>query len=144
MPFLQEVSLEIFLVVLCINGMVFVGQTLEGIPLKTPFDTSLNVTATTQPNIYNNTNQANTLFGNVTNNVSNSTSGGGSGGPLKFISDSFFFVLAVGWTFIQFLTGGFIWQALASVHFPSVFLYVLQGVIGLLLVRTVLYYTTGR
>ena len=145
MPFLQEVSLEIWLVILCINGMLFVGMVVVGDPLgialKTPFNIAGNVTALATPNIFNNTDQSGTLLGNTTSGVLNVTA---NNNPLGFLVDNFFYVLAVLWTFGQFITGGFIWDVIGLIGFPLQFVILLKGVIGMLLVRTIIYYATGR
>jgi hypothetical protein len=77
----------------------------------------------------------------MTTNVVNGT---GSSTVLNFLQDSFFYPLAILQGVINFLTGGFIWQALALVGMPTMFMYVLQGILGFLLARTILYFVTGR
>lgn len=145
MPFLQEVSLEVWLVILCINGMLFVGFTVVGDPLgialKTPFDQAGNVTAITTPNIFDASNQTGTLYANTSTNVLNVTA---NNNPLFFLVDSFFYVLAIVYIFFQFITGGFIWDVIGLIGLPASFVLVLKAVIGMLLVRTGIYYITGR
>lgn len=145
MPFLQEVSLEIWLVILCINGMLFVGMVVVGDPLgialKTPFSLAGNVTALATPNIFNAANQTGTLYENTTTAVVNVTAGGN---PLGYIVDNFFYALAILYLFFQFITGGFIWDVIGLIGFPVTFVLLLKGVIGMLLVRTGIYYFSGR
>ena len=45
---------------------------------------------------------------------------------------------------IDLITGGFLWSVLGVFGFPSEFIFVLQGVIGFLLVLTIFYFLSGR
>lgn len=115
------------------------------IPLISPFNATQIVNATAQPNLFNGTtNNANTLSGNFTSldTLSNSTIGGDS----NFINplDSLFYPITLLMTFVQFMTGAFVFQTLLIFGFPMEFVFVLQGMLGLLLVVTVVYYLTGR
>ena len=58
--------------------------------------------------------------------------------------DSVFFPWAVTQNIVNFLTGGFVWQTLNMIGMPAIMVVILQSVIGLLLVRTIVYYATGR
>jgi hypothetical protein len=102
-----------------------------------------NVTANSMPDIYNYdlaTNQTSgALIGTVTGNQT-----GNSGAILDPFIDAVTYPLALGQGIINFLTGGFIWQSLNIIGLPAVFVVVLQSVIGLLLVRTIIYYVLGR
>jgi len=144
---LNELFLEIYIAILCLNGGILLVGGSQSIPglqtaaLVSPF-TSANVTAATQPNIFNSTNPSGTLVQNLTTNVINQTSP--LGPVLNPISDFFFYPLNLLWLFVQFITGAFVWQALAIFGMPSVMVYILQGILGLLLGRTLLYYITGR
>jgi hypothetical protein len=138
---MQEIFVEIYLFILCINGAILLVDSLSDTPLVTPFDISKQVQGKTMPSIYNSTSSSNTLVNNMTTNVRNGT---GSSTVLNFLQDSFFYPLAILQGIINFLTGGFIWQALALFGMPIVFVYVLQGILGFLLARTILYYVTGR
>ena len=60
------------------------------------------------------------------------------------VIDNIFWPFAVFELFINFLTGGFIWSLFAIFGFPSIFVWVMQTVIGMLLVVTIIYYFTGR
>ena len=145
---LQTLFLEIYIAMLCINGGVYMtAELVEGtsldVGLVSPFN-SLNVTAVTQPNINNSTSSSGTLTGNLTslNNINNSTIGGNSGflNPIEAL----WYPIALLWTFVQFITGGFVFQALAIFGLPAAFVFVMQGVMGLLLAIMVIYYFTGR
>lgn len=145
---LQTLFLEIYIAMLCINGGVYMTAALaEGtaldVGLISPF-TSANVTAITQPNIYNSTSSSGTLVGNQTtlNTINNSTIGGDSGilNPIEAL----WYPIAVLWTFVQFITGGFVFSVLGIFGLPAAFTYVMQGVMGLLLAINIIYYTTGR
>lgn len=118
------------------------GTSLD-VGLISPF-TSGNVTAITQPNIYNSTSNSGTLTGNQTslNNLDNSTIGGSSGylNPIEAL----WYPVALLWTFVQFITGGFVFQVLGIFGLPAAFTYVMQGVMGLLLALNIIYYLTGR
>lgn len=145
---LQTLFLEIYIAMLCINGGVYLTDSLiEGtsldVGLISPF-TSGNVTSITQPNIYNSTNNSGTLTGNATslNTINNSTIGGTSGvlNPIEAL----WYPISLLWTFVQFITGGFVFQVLGIFGFPIAFTYIMQGIMGLLLGIMVLYYFTGR
>ena len=138
---MQEIFLEIYLFILCINGAIMFVDAMTDLPLVTPFDLGKDVQAVNPPSIFNSTSSSGTLIENITTNVVNGT---GSSTVLNFLQDSFFYPLAILQGVINFLTGGFIWQALALVGMPTMFMYVLQGILGFLLARTILYFVTGR
>lgn len=130
---------------LCINGMIYVGQSLEGVTFKTPFNTNNNVTAVTMPNIVSANNQTgvisgNSLLVNTTSSVRNQT----NNNILNPIQNNIFYILNILYIIVSFIGGGFIWSSLTPFGFPPVFVYVLETVIGLLVVRNVVYVTTGR
>ena len=106
--------LEIYLFILILNASILLVDSLADTPLKTPFDTTGNVTGIDDSDttaIFNTTSQSNTLFGNLTNStISNSTIGGDSSllAPVDFAFQSLAFL----WSFIQFLTGGFVFEVL--------------------------------
>ena len=132
--------------VLCLNvGILTVAGILgPTFPIHTPFNNNI-INGTTLPNIYNTTNSAHTLIANTTTSVTNATNQGGFIGQLvNPIAGSFFFALNVVWTFIQFITGGFVFQVLGLFGFPVVFVYGLQAIFGIFLARSILYYLTGR
>lgn len=141
----ETIAFDIWLVVLCINaGLLMVDAAFPATPLRTPFDTTLDITPIrngTVSEIYN----ATTGFG-ITQNLTsgeqeNSTIG--SSGTLNPI-DTIFFPLAAIWTFIQFVTGGFVFQVVGLFGFPDVFVFALQGIIGILFARMVIYWVWGR
>ena len=101
-----------------------VVDALTDTPLVTPFDVDQNVTGTEMPAIMeydyatNSTITSGNLLGNVTQTIpTNST----DSSPLDPITDSVFYPIAILQGFINFLTGGFIWQTLALFGLPSVF-----------------------
>lgn len=143
---LNELFLEIYIAMLCINGGIIMVDTLVDTPLKTPFDTTISVSGVTSgpvTDIYNTTSPSGTLVGNMTGNgtLNNSTLGGSSKALPAY---NLYNPLALIWTFIQFLTGGFIFNVLAIFGFPAVFTYILQAIFGILLARIVIYYWLGR
>ena len=142
---LQTLFLEIYLALLAINGGILMVDSLVDTPLVTPFDTSMNVTGTSQPNIFNGTSNDGTLTGNFTtlDSLTNSTIVPGGSGTLNPF-DTLFFPITMLYTFVQFITGGFVFQVLILFGFPEIFVFVLQGLIGTLLAVTIVYYITGR
>ena len=170
---MQELFLEIYLFILCINGGIMIIDAVDpNTALITPFDAVkhcwqnngilsnilteedcnnvsggqwayTDVTATTMPDIYEYdmaTGQTTgALIGTVTGNQT-----GNSNAILDPLTDAVFYPIALAQGVINFLTGGFIWQTLNIIGLPAVFVVVLQSVIGLLLVRTIIYYVTGR
>ena len=173
----QELFLEIYLFLLCINGGIMAVDALTDTPLITPFDvnqhcftgTLLNATYTTQaeceavgnswdytqvravemPAIMeydystNSTITTNKLIGDVTVDVQN-FNGTSANMPLDMTVDQIYFPWAVTQNVINFLTGGFVWQTLNIIGMPAIMVVILQSIIGLLLVRTIIYYVTGR
>ena len=91
----------------------------------------------------NSTITTNKLLGNVTVDVVN-YNGTSTEMPLDMTVDNVFFPWAVTQNIINFLTGGFVWQTLNIIGMPAIMVVILQSVIGLLLVRTIVYYVTGR
>lgn len=141
---LQTHFLEIYIAILCINGGIYMVDSLSGQNLLSPFDTSTPITPVDQPNIFNSTNNTNTLTGNsTTTGVFNNSTIGGSSSTLNPV-DSILYPITLLWTFVQFITGGFIWTMLGIFGLPAALVYSLQGVIGLLLAITIVYYLTGR
>ncbi len=169
---MQELFLEIYLFILCVNGGIMVVDAVTDTPLITPFDASkhcwqnngilsnieteadcnnvvggqwayTNVTAVGMPDIYyydiNTNSTSGELIGTVTGNHT-----ANNGAILDPLIDATFYPIALGQGIINFLTGGFIWQSLNIIGLPAVFVLVLQRVIGLLLVRTIIYYVLGR
>lgn len=142
----ETIAFDIWLIVLCINGgLLLVHGAFPDTPLKTPFDTSGNVTGIssgTPSNIYNETTGTGITQNLTGGTQKNSTIGGGS--ATLHPVDSLFFPLAALWTLIQFVTGGFVFQVIALFGFPAVFVYALQGIIGILFARSVIYWVWGR
>lgn len=142
MAFLNETFLEIWIFLLCVNGGILIVHGLvPDTPIRTPFDITTSISGTTPPALYNSTSSsASTLTKNVTTNVLNST----NSHVLSPIQDYFFYPLNILWFFVQMLTGGFVFQVLGMFGLPSIAIYVFQGIIGIFLVRSILYYMTGR
>lgn len=142
----ETIAFDIWLVMLCINaGVLLVGVAFPDTGLKTPFDVSGNVTGITTgtpAEIYNSTTGIG-LTQNLTSGTQSNSTIGGSGGALNPV-DSLFFPLAALWTFIQFVTGGFVFQMIALFGFPDIFVFALQGIIGILFARMVIYWVWGR
>ena len=142
---LNTVFLEIMLVVLCINGMIFVFDELIDdatvSPLKTPLSLSTNITAVAQPAIFNNTDPTNTLIGNITGTSQTNSTGGGE--TIGFFDQINFFINGL-FFFINLITGGFLWSVLGIFGFPDAFIFILQGILGFLLALSIFYYLSGR
>lgn len=142
----ETIAFDIWLVVLCINaGLLLVDAGFPDTPLKTPFDTSGNVTGFTAgvpAQIYNVTTGTG-ITQNLTSGSLNNSTIGGIAAVLTPV-ESLFFPLAALWTFIQFVTGGFVFQVIAVFGFPDVFVFSLQGIIGILFARSIIYWVWGR
>lgn len=142
----ETIAFDIWLVVLCLNGgILLVDAAFPATPLLTPFDTSQNVTGITTgipTQIANYTSDAG-LAQNLTSGSQNNNTIGGSSSILNPV-DSLFFPLAALWTFIQFVTGGFVFQVIGLFGFPDIFIFSLQGIIGILFARMVVYWVWGR
>ncbi|NIQ14704.1 MAG: hypothetical protein GTO02_09985 [Candidatus Dadabacteria bacterium] len=112
-------------------------------PLITPFDNSTvtPIKDGTPSEIYNVTTGEGLVFDVTNTTQDNSTFGGGG---LLTIFDTVLFPLTILWTFIKFITGGFIFEFLGLLGMPSIFIFVLQGVVGLLIARMVIYWILGR
>lgn len=171
---MQKLFLEIYLFMLCINaGIMIVESTPVGTPLDIPLISPMNVTDTTQvqsitmPNTfqinhcviggeidYQVADSAacttaggtwNVVTGTLSEQVSTGVvNGTGSSTILDPIQDAVFFPFALFETFVNFITGGFIWQLFAVFGFPAIFVTVMQVVVGFLLVVTIVFYFTGR
>lgn len=131
----QETFLEIYILILCINGGIMMIDAFDDTTLITPFDINRNVTSTTMPDVYQFNTTTNTATGNL---YGNATSYTGS------ITDPLFYPLAIIQSAINLITGGFIWHTLAIFGLPAIFVSVFQTIIGVLLIRSLIYYVTGR
>ena len=143
---LRSLFLEIYIFILCVNAGIFVLDSVDPTTsLLSPF--SSEEVSTSIPSdiaglgITNSTNASGTLVAGVGTSVVNGT---GSSSILDPIQDSVFFPFAVFETFINFLTGGFIWNTLGMFGMPIAFVIAMQSIIGFLLVITIIYYFTGR
>jgi len=138
-----KIFLNVYLFFLCINGMILVGEALIDTPISTPFDLSDTISATDQPNLFNATDQSNTLYSNVTGyDITNATTSSESG-TLNPI-DSLFYPIAILQMLVAVITGSFIADVLAIFGFPVVFIGVMYGIHGFLAIMTVVYFVTGR
>jgi hypothetical protein len=125
--------------------MIYFGHTEMNIPLYSPFNNQT-VNAVSMPNIVSINNSTitpgtNTILTNVTNTVTNQTA---NNNPLFALPDNVFYVLSVLYTIVEFVSGGFIWSSFTPFGFPPTFVYVLETAVGALMVRSVVYYTSGR
>lgn len=142
----ETIAFDIWLAVLCINAGVLLVDTAFSGPLITPFDTSMTVTGITTgipTQIANYTTDAGITQNLTSGSQANSTIGGGSPNTLNPI-DTLFFPLAALWTFIQFVTGGFVFQVIGLFGMPDIFIFSLMGIIGILFARMVVYWVWGR
>lgn len=131
----QETFLEIYILILCINGGIMLIDSFDDTSLITPFDLGRNVTSATMPDIYQFNSTTNTSSGALYTNATSYGTG---------ITDSLFYPYAVMQSAINLVTGGFIWQTLGIFGLPPLFVSVFQTIIGVLLVRTIIYYVAGR
>lgn len=141
----ETIAFDIWLVVLCINGgLLLVDAAFPSTPLVTPFDQSevTPISTGTVEQIYNTTTGTG-ITQNLTSGTQNNSTIGGGSATLNPV-DSLFFPLAALWTFIQFVTGGFVFQVIGLFGFPTVFVFALQGIIGILFARSVIYWVWGR
>jgi len=131
----QETFLEIYILILCINGGIMMIDAFDNTTMITPFDINRNVTATTMPDIYQYNTTTNTSSGALYNNATSYTG---------TITDPLFYPYAIMQSAINLITGGFIWQTLGIFGLPAIFVSVFQTIIGVLLIRSLIYYVTGR
>ena len=199
---MQELFLEIYLFILCVNGGIMIVDAVTDTPLITPFDVTkhcfdanglvivavvnnvITETYTTElacttasgtwayqeisavdmpliggsdhctingePNYsIADSSECTTVSGTwitVTGTLQNDVvSNVNAGSPIiSSLTDAVFLPFAILQGMINFLTGGFIWQSLNLIGLPAIFVLVLQGIIGLLLIRTIIYYVLGR
>lgn len=142
----ETIAFDIWLAVLCINAGVLLVDTAFTTPLITPFETSTTVSGISSgipSQIANYTTDAGFAQNLTSGTQDNSTIGGGSPSTLNPI-DTLFFPLAALWTFIQFVTGGFVFQVIGLFGMPDIFIYSLMGIIGILFARSVVYWVWGR
>jgi hypothetical protein len=140
----ETIAFDIFLVILCLNGGLLLVESAFDTPLITPFDgTAVSGITTGAPaEIYNATTGTG-ITQNLTSGDAENATIGGSAATLNPV-ETLFFPIALLWTFIQFFTGGFIFQVVALFGFPPMFVFALQGIIGALLARAVIYWVWGR
>ena len=131
--------------ILCLNGgLLLVDAAFPDTPITTPFDGSeITPIRTGVPTQIYNVTTGTGITQNLTSSNQNNSTIGGSSAILNPI-DSLLFPLAALWTFIQFVTGGFVFQVIALFGFPSIFVFALQGIIGILFARMVIYWVWGR
>jgi len=140
---LAELGLEIYIVMLCLNaGILIVGETM-GVDLISPFDNSTvtGITTGVVTDIANYTTNTGLTQNLTSGTLLNDTIGGS--GDLNPVN-SIFFPLTVIWTFIQFITGGFVFQVLGIIGLPDIFIFSMQAIIGVLFARLIIYYVWGR
>jgi len=142
----ETIAFDIWLVVLCLNaGLLVVDAAFPATPLRTPFDIALTVdpiVSGTPSQIYNETTGIG-ITQNLTSGQQNNSTIGGVAAVLTPVQ-TVFFPLAALWTFIQFVTGGFVFQVVSLFGFPDEFVFGLMGIIGILFARMVIYWIWGR
>lgn len=144
----ETIAFDILLVFLCLNGgLLIVGEAFPDTILRTPFDTSLQITGirTGLPSqIYNSTTGTGISQNLTSGTQSNSTIGGSGVGNLNPI-DTVFFPLSALWSFIQFVTNLVpLFNMMTTFGMPDMFIYTIVGVIGILIARMVIYWVWGR
>lgn len=144
----ETIAFDILLVFLCLNGgLLIVGTAFPDTILRTPFDTSLEVTGirTGLPSqIYNSTTGTGIAQNLTSATESNSTIGGTGVSNLNPI-ETIFFPLSLLWSFIQFVTNLVpLFNMMSTFGMPDMFIYTIVGVIGILIARMVVYFVWGR
>lgn len=141
----ETIAFDIWLAVLCINAGVLLVDTAFTTPLVTPFDTTTSVSGISSgvPSQIANYTTSSGLTQNLTSGSQANSTIGGASATLNPI-DTLFFPLAALWTFIQFVTGGFVFQVIGLFGMPAIFVYSLMGIIGILFARSVIYFVWGR
>ncbi|MEO9308973.1 MAG: hypothetical protein ABI337_01605 [Nitrososphaera sp.] len=124
---------------LSLNGVFAYVASATDETLKSPFN-GQPITPVTQPRIYDHSNQAGTLYSNITN-IRNST----SGNPFSFFTESLYWSLGLLQTFYNFIGGGFLWSSISVIGVPEAFLAsTFWAVEGFFIVITVAHFVTGR
>jgi len=140
----ETIAFDILLVVLSINGGLLLVDAAFDTPLITPFDLNATVTPVKEglpSEIFNAT--AGGLVQNLTSTTQDNSTFGGAAASVG-IFDTLFFPLILLWTFIKFITGAFIFEFMVLLGMPAIFVFALQGIIGLLIARMVIYWVWGR
>ena len=139
---MYKTFLEIYILLLCVNGMILTGEALLGpmgddllsgqSPIGTPFDVNTDLTvsnatlALTAPDSDFNTNM----------NTTSATN------PLNTIGDPY--GMNVIWALVGVVTGEGVWDMLSAFGFPEIFIWVVRGIMGLFAGLTLLYFFTGK
>jgi len=142
----ETLAFDILLVVLSINGGLVLVDGAFDTPLFTPFDFNLTVTPIQDgfpSTIYNETTGAGLVQNLSSTTIENSSVAGGTPATLN-IFDIIFFPLILLWTFIQFVTGGFIFDFMVLLGMPVEFTWLMKVIIGLLMARMIIYWVFGR
>ena len=126
-------------------GVFMLGSAFDSTIIQDPFfsNSTIAVSETDFPDIYNATDNSGTFFGNVTA-PTNSTGAGGGGDLLFFIPDYFELPFALLYNMIQFLSGGWIFGGIALFGFPAYATYAFQLAIAFWGIYTIAYYILGR
>lgn len=129
----------------CNLGVFMLGSAFGSTIIDDPFtsDTTIVVNQSDLPNLYNGTDSTNTVFNNFTS-PTNATGAGGDGSPLQFLPDYFEMPFAILYAMIQFLSGGFVFEAVALFGFPDYATWAFQMAIAFWGIYTLAYYILGR
>ncbi len=136
---LYQTFLLIYIFILSVNGMIMVVDAQLNIGITTPFDINSSISGETPPSIFDPANPSGTLTEDVTTDVDD-----GGGNVFTALIDTVAYPIQVAQSFIGVLTGAFIFDVLAMLGFPVIFGQMMQGIIGFLLVITIVHYVTGR
>lgn len=140
----ETIAFDILLVVLSINAGLLVVDAAFDTPLITPFDESVVVPIKDGlPSQIFNTTTGGALVQNLSSTTQDNSTFGGSAGSIG-IFDTIFFPLILLWYFIQFVSGAFIFEFMVLLGMPAIFVFGLQGIIGLLIARMIIYWVWGR
>lgn len=122
------------------------GSAFGSTIIEDPFTSSQNVTVTESdfPNIYNGTDNSDTFFGDVSVPSNSTEAGADNNVVLGFIPDYFEMPYAVLYTMIQFISGGWIFNAITVFGFPEYATTAFQIAIAFWAIYTMVYYFMGR
>ena len=148
---MYKTFLQIWIFILCINGMLIVANTLidesnalsgdNTMAIGSPFDITTDLDPCSDPTNEICIQQYQLATNSTTMQNFNSTNT--SNNPLDAFA-TFSYAGDVIWDFVGMLTGSTVFNALAIFGFPSIFVYVCQGIMGVFMAITIVHYVFNR
>lgn len=143
---MYKTFLQIWIFILCINGMLVVVNALvdesdTGMAIGTPFDLDTDLDPCADPTNEICIQQFQLATNSTTMQNFNATST--SNNPLDSFA-TFGYASEAVWDFVGMLTGSTVFNALALFGFPSIFVYVCQGIMGVFMAITIVHYVFNR